>query len=49
MPILHMTKRPASPADAPVFDRPMDRVYRNYLETCAMLGIEPVPARRALN
>jgi len=30
--------------DAPAFD-PLDaeRVYRNYLLTCPMLGVEPVP------
>ena len=32
------------PADAP----DPDRVYANYLRTCAMLGIEPVPRERAL-
>ena len=25
-----------------------DRVYRNYLVTCAMLGIEPTPREQAL-
>jgi len=25
-----------------------DRVYLNYLETCRLLGIEPVPRERAL-
>jgi len=25
-----------------------DHVYRNYLDTCAMLGIEPVPRELAL-
>jgi len=35
--------------DAPAFD-PLDveRVYRNYLETCRRLGIDPVPRERAL-
>ena len=28
--------------------RDPDHVYRNYLRTCAMLGIEPVPRERAL-
>jgi hypothetical protein len=29
--------------DAPEFDPPdADRVYRNYVETCRRLGIEPV-------
>ena len=32
------------PADAP----DPDRVYRNYLKTCAMLGVEPVTRERAL-
>ena len=31
------------PADAP----DPDLVYRNYLKTCEMLGIEPVPRERA--
>ncbi len=31
------------PADAP----DPDLVYANYLKTCAMLGIEPVPRERA--
>jgi hypothetical protein len=31
-------------ADAPA----PDLVYRNYLRTCEMLGIEPVPRERAL-
>jgi len=32
------------PADAP----DPDDVYGNYLKTCAMLGIDPVPRARAL-
>ena len=32
------------PADAP----DPERVYANYLKTCAMLGVEPVPRERAL-
>ncbi len=26
-----------------------DRVYRNYLETCRRLGVEPVPRHRAMS
>jgi len=34
---------------APAFDPPdEERVYRNYLETCAMLDVEPIPRERAL-
>ena len=32
------------PADAP----DSDLVYANYLKTCAMSGVEPVPRERAL-
>jgi hypothetical protein len=32
------------PADAP----DLDHVYRNYLESCRRLGVEPVPRERAL-
>ena len=32
------------PADAP----DPDDVYANYLKTCAMLGVEPVPRERAV-
>lgn len=32
------------PADAPG----ADYVYRNYLRTCAMLGVKPEPRERAL-
>jgi len=32
------------PADAP----DPDHVYANYLRTCAMIGIEPVPRERAV-
>lgn len=37
------------PGDDPsVFDPPdPDRVYRNHLETCRHLGVEPVPRERA--
>jgi len=32
------------PAEAP----DPEQVYRNYLKTCAMLGIEPTPREQAL-
>ena len=35
-------------SDTPARNPPdPDRVYRNYLETCRLLGIEPVPRDRA--
>ena len=34
--------------DTPEFDPPdAERVYRNYVETCRRLGVEPVPRERA--
>jgi hypothetical protein len=34
--------------DAPVFDPPdAERVYRDYLEICRRLGVEPVSRERA--
>jgi hypothetical protein len=34
--------------DANPLELDLDRLYANYLKTCAMLGIEPVPRERAL-
>ena len=34
-------------SDVPALDPPdADLVYRNYLETCKLLGIDPVPRER---
>ena len=36
-----------APDDAKLLDLDMDRLYANYLVTCRMSGVEPVPRERA--